>query len=253
MTLRHPPAAVGVLLFGASGRMGQAIQRLARERGIPILPVPRAAAVPDLGEGPPWVVVDFSGPGEAQRALETAADRGLPFVGGTTGLGASWESALENTACTVPVLWASNMSLGVAILHRLVREAARMLPASYDCEIVELHHRRKEDCPSGTALTLASAVAQARESTLSPTTARSGRVGPRAQETMAVLGVRGGEVIGEHTVYFLGDDDRIEITHRAGSRDLFAAGALAATQWLVNRPPGLYTLDDMVASGQSPA
>lgn len=249
MTKGQTGAPLHVLLFGANGRMGQAIRRIAPARGIEVVPVARDAPEPAAPAGDEAVIIDFSGPGGAARALDAAVALNLPFVGGTTGLGDGWEGALDQAARTIPVLWASNMSLGVAVLRRLVRDAARMLPDTYDCEIVELHHRRKEDCPSGTALTLAQAVAEGRGRSLDQETARSGRVGPRPEAAVGVFGVRGGEVFGEHTVHFLGDEDRIELTHRAGSRDLFASGALTAARWMVGRPSGRYTIDDVVGSG----
>ncbi|TVQ99313.1 MAG: 4-hydroxy-tetrahydrodipicolinate reductase [Deltaproteobacteria bacterium] len=238
-----------LLLFGARGRMGTSIAQIASERGIPCTSAP-AGDLPHPPHDSAPVVVDFSGPGEAERALQTAVDLGVPFVGGTTGLGEAFEDALDDAARTVPVLWASNMSLGIAVLHRLVREAARMLPTSYDVELVELHHRRKKDAPSGTALTLAEAARDMRGGNLR--TAREGLTGPRDRDEIGAFGVRGGEVVGEHTVYFLGDADRIELTHRARDRSLFASGAVEAARWIVGQRPGRFTIDDVLDSPTGP-
>ncbi len=191
------------------------------------------------------VVVDFSLPEGAAGALEFAQANRIGFVSGTTGTNAAFSERLADAAKTIPVLHASNMSLGVAVTRAVTRLAAAALPAEFQPEIVELHHRHKVDSPSGTALSLASDVASARPAT-HVTHGRSGACGPRDAAELAVHGVRGGDVVGEHTVYFFGEGERVEITHRATDRIIFARGAVAAAMWMVGKGPGIYTMDDVL-------
>jgi 4-hydroxy-tetrahydrodipicolinate reductase len=170
------------------------------------------------------VVVDFSSPGATLALAPIAAAAGSAVVSGTTGLGDDARDALDRAALRVPVLWEPNMSLGVHVLTELVRRASSVL-ADWDAEIVETHHRAKVDAPSGTALRLAESTGRA-------------RVGMHA--------LRGGDVVGDHAVHFLGGGERIELTHRATSRDVFAHGALRAARWIVGRPPGRYALRDVL-------
>lgn len=198
-------------------------------------------------------VIDFSAP-EFLRSLlsdHREALEGRALVVGTTGLGPEEEGLLDELATVSPVLTASNFSIGVNLLLSLVERAARVLGPEYDVEIVEAHHRRKEDAPSGTAISLGEAVARGRGADLASLRrdGRSGRPGARPREEIAFHAVRGGEVVGEHQVLFLGDMDRIELVHRASDRALFAAGALRAAAWLVGRPAGRYTLRDVLGLG----
>lgn len=262
---------VKIALSGATGRMGRAIARICSEtEGIAIV---GACAHPedvnlgrDLGElagvgnlgvavGPEPqgaltgadVAIDFSLPAAIRPFINAAVTAKVPFVMGTTGLEQEHKQALEQAAKSVGVLWARNMSLGIQVLAELVEQAVAKLGAGYDVEIVDIHHRRKVDCPSGTAKRLADAAIAARPE-LSTRFAREGQVGPRLEPELGVFGLRGGDVPGDHTVYLLGDGERLELTHRATSRDVFARGAVRAACWLAGRGPGSYTIADVLSA-----
>jgi 4-hydroxy-tetrahydrodipicolinate reductase len=191
------------------------------------------------------VVIDFSH-AAAVPALARAIKRArVALVSGTTGIGAADRAALDDLAETVPVLWSANMSPGVEVVAELARLAAAALGDEYDVEIVETHHRHKVDAPSGTALRLAEAVREARADLVAKH-GREGRPGPRANNEIGLMALRGGDVIGDHTVHLLGLGERIEITHRATQRDVFARGALRAAHWLFGKKPGRYTLRDLL-------
>lgn len=194
------------------------------------------------------VVIDFSMPEAVPTLCAVAARQGIGIVSGTTGLAEAGERALARAAESVPVLWAANMSLGIQVLAEMVEYAAARLGSSFDVEIVEVHHRRKVDAPSGTALRLAQAARAARPE-LVDRHARSGQVGPRETSELGVLAVRGGDVVGDHTVFLLGSGERLELTHRASNRDLFAEGALFAARFLQGQKSGRYTLKDALARG----
>lgn len=257
-------------IFGASGRMGQAIARLAHEAGdIQVVGAIAASSDPHLGKdigelagvGPMGVeisadlssgllgaeaVIDFS-IASAAPALYAACERqGVALVSGTTNLDDKGLAALEKTQAKVPVVWTSNMSRGVQVLAEVVEYALRRLGAEFDVEIVEVHHRRKVDSPSGTAVRLAEAAQQVR-SELDEVRGRDGQVGARKPEELGNFGVRGGDVIGDHTVHLLGDGERLELTHRATNRDLFARGAIAAARFVAGKPAGRYTIKDVLA------
>lgn len=238
-----------LVLSGGSGRMGAAIAEVAAERGT-------AAVTARLGRTPDAdpiggeiefhaVVVDFSQRDGFRNALRFARARRLAFVSGTTGLGADDLAQLDVAAREIPVLWAANMSVGVAVLRRLAALAAGALGPAFDAEIVELHHRRKADAPSGTALALAAALRSVHPD-LRETFGREGIVGARQSDELGVHAVRGGDVVGEHTVFFFGEGERVELTHRATDRRIFARGALRAAHWLSGREPGRYTIDDVL-------
>jgi 4-hydroxy-tetrahydrodipicolinate reductase len=193
------------------------------------------------------VVVDFSQPEAFLAVVRAALGAGRPLVSGTTGLGPEALLAIEGAAERIPVLHAPNLSPGVALITALVSMAAAALP-DFDIEVVELHHRHKLDAPSGTALQLGRAAAGARG--LDPDAVlvhgRSGATGPRPAAEIGVHALRGGSVFGDHAVHLLGEHERIEIVHRAGSRELFALGAIAAARFLHGRPPGRYSLRDVL-------
>jgi len=190
--------------------------------------------------------IDFTVPEATRLAAEAALQRGVAAVIGTTGLDAAAERAVDALAERAPVLVSANFSLGVNLLLGLAERAARALGPEFDLEIVELHHRHKRDAPSGTALALASALAAGRGGRLQNRLSREGEVGPRPDNELGVVAIRGGDVAGEHTAYFLGDGERIELTHRASSRMIFARGALRAAEWLVDKSPGRYTMMDVL-------
>ncbi|MDR1396060.1 MAG: 4-hydroxy-tetrahydrodipicolinate reductase [Deltaproteobacteria bacterium] len=193
------------------------------------------------------VLVDFTSPQALAGNLKAAAAQKTAAVIGTTGLGPAEMELLREASASIAVLWAPNMSLGINLLYKLADMAARALGEDFDLEIVEAHHRRKKDAPSGTALKLAEVLAQARglgpESRI---TGRQGLAGPRPASEIGILAVRGGDIAGEHTIYFCGQGERLELTHRAQSRDTFAAGALRAAQWLAGRPCGQYSINDVL-------
>lgn len=255
-------------IFGVSGRMGLSIVRLAREDGIDVVGGVSAADDPtlgrDLGElagiGPLGVVstadtasgllgadvvIDFSTASAVPTLFALAARQRVAIVSGTTSLDDAGRRGLERAAEVTPVLWAPNMSLGVQVLAELVEQAVRKLGPAFDVEIVEVHHRKKIDAPSGTAQRLAQA-AKAGRAELKDLHGREGLVGARTKEEMAVLAVRGGDVVGDHTVHLLGAGERLELTHRATNRDVFARGAIEAAKFVAGRAPGRYTIADVL-------
>ena len=227
-----------VLIHGASGRMGQALLRLAADapdRWQVVAAVTGRAPAQRVVDGVPHfaaselhgvpgfdVAIDFSLPSGFDPVLALCLERGRPLVSGTTGLEPAQRQALEQAAARIPLLWASNFSVGVAVLAELVERAAGALPG-WDCDIVESHHVHKKDAPSGTALTLGESAGR-------------GGASPR------YASLRAGDIVGEHLVQYAGQGERIELVHRATSRDIFARGALQAASRLAGREPGLYTM-----------
>ena len=260
-----PEATLRLAVLGANGRMGRAVVRIAHAAGIPIV---CALGVGDEGRdagelagvGPIGtkvvtdagvlrtsganVLIDFSAPAALVHASAICAAAGIAIVSGTTGLDDVAKGALDVAAGTSAVLWEPNMSIGVHVLTSLVAKAMEALGPSFDVEVVEVHHRAKVDAPSGTALRLGDVVKNARDGRY--VHGREGRPGPRKAEEVGMHAVRGGDVIGDHTVFFFGDGERIELTHRASSRDLFAHGAVRAAGWIAGKPPGRYRLADMI-------
>jgi 4-hydroxy-tetrahydrodipicolinate reductase len=197
------------------------------------------------------VAIDFSAPAASAFNAAAAARARKPLVVGTTGLEAEHEAALKAAARSVPIVWAANMSLGVNLLQGLVRQIAATLGDDYDIEIVEMHHRHKVDAPSGTALALGRAAAEGRGIDLAANSqrARDGITGERPKGAIGFASLRGGDVVGEHVVIFAADGERVELTHRAGSRRIFARGAVRAACWAVGRAPGLYGMKDVLGLG----
>ncbi len=250
-------------LLGAAGRMGQSLVRVAPEEGVTVAAaVDRREVGRDLGVvagvgalGVPIVaemdalrdvdvVVDFSLPDAAAQLVELLRGEPLPLVTGTTGLDEGAQEALAALAEVAPVVAAPNFSQGVTLLFHLASLAAATLGEGFDAEIVEMHHRRKIDAPSGTALRLAEVVAEVRG--LRVVHARSGQVGPRSDDELAVLALRGGDVVGEHTLLLQGMGERLELAHRATDRAIFARGALRAARWILGRSPGRYDMSDVM-------
>ena len=194
------------------------------------------------------VIIDFTAPAATAWTVSRAAEHEVAVVIGTTGLGEAEKRAVWQASERIPIVLSANMSLGVNVLFGLVAQAARALGDDYDVEIVELHHRQKKDAPSGTALAMASAISEALERELSQVSryGREGQEGARTTEEIGVLAVRGGDIVGEHTAYFCGLGERLEITHRASSRETFARGAVRAAEWLRDRDPGLYDMQDVL-------
>jgi len=237
-------------VIGASGRMGQAVLRVAAEiPGVDV--VARVSLGDDVDLVPaarPHVAIDFSSPGGTRAIAEAAARSPFAIVCGTTGLDDAAERALDAASKRAAVFTAANMSVGVHVLGVLLARAVEMLGPSFDLEIVEAHHRRKVDAPSGTALRLAEVARRARRAgdPLHLRHGREGRPGERPPNELGMHALRGGDVIGDHTAFLFGDGERIELTHRASSRDLFARGALRAAVWVSQKPPGRYGMDDLV-------
>jgi len=260
--------ATRILLSGGTGRMGVALAGLITaaddlelvgllDREGSTGPGGEAVEVPERA-GPLLdrtdVVIDFSAPGFLARLLDAQAERldGRALLVGTTGLGPDVVERLEAAQGRCAVLVAANFSVGVNVLLSLVEQAGRLLRAEqYDVEIVEAHHRHKVDAPSGTALALGHAVAAGRARQLDEVRrdGRSGHTGARPEGEIGFHALRGGGVVGEHHVVFLGGSDRIELTHVAADRALFAEGALLAARWMVGRAPGRYTMAEILGLG----
>ena len=244
---------------GATGKMGRAVARLAvehhcvvvgafaaaREAGAIVEGVRVAASAGEAIENAE-VVIDFSHVSAVAPLAAACRARAMPLVCGTTNLDDAALHAIEELAKRSPVLWSPNMSVGVQILAELVEQAVRRLGVGVDVEIVETHHAKKVDAPSGTAKRLVEAVSTGLDGTGLTVHGRVGEVGPRNRGEIGVHAIRGGDVIGDHTVHLLAQGERLELTHRASSRDLFAHGALRAARYLVGRPPGRYTIKDLL-------
>lgn len=192
------------------------------------------------------LIIDFSRPAASLELARHCANSAKPVLVATTGHSAAEMSVITEQARRCPILLASNTSLGVAVLQRLAAEAARSLGDRYEAEIVEIHHRYKRDAPSGTALTLAKAIAQRRGETL--VTDRTDNPRPRGDREIGISSVRAGDVVGEHTIYFVGGGERLEITHRVSDRKVFAWGALELGTQLVGKAPGLYQVADFIGN-----
>jgi len=193
-------------------------------------------------------VIDFTLPTATVSHAELARRHATPLIVGTTGLGSDAQAALETAAAETAVVQAANMSVGVNLLLGLIRQAATTLGDDYDIEIVEMHHRHKVDAPSGTALALGAAAAGGRGVGLEAVSqrVRDGHTGERQRGDIGFATLRGGDVAGEHTVIFAGEGERVELTHKATSRAVFARGAVRAARWTEGRPPGLYSMRDVL-------
>jgi 4-hydroxy-tetrahydrodipicolinate reductase len=194
------------------------------------------------------VVLDFSTPAAAATSLAACRAARKPLLLGTTGYEADLDAELGAAAGEVALLIAPNTSVGVALLSELTRIAARALPPSFDVDVLELHHRLKQDAPSGTALSLARAVAEARGLPAPGATGQAARTaGPRGEAEIGIASLRAGDMVGEHTVFFCGAGEELTLTHRAHDRGIFARGALSAALWLSSRPPGRYNMSDFLS------
>lgn len=250
---------INVLLSGCNGKMGQVITRLAQNfTGLKI------AAGYDLNDNTanPYpvftslnqcdaridVIVDFSNPKAFGGLTEFAQDRKIPLIMATTGLSSEQTQVLKNEVSeNIPVFFSANMSLGVNLLIDLVKKAAKVLEGQFDIEIVEKHHNQKIDAPSGTALAIADAINETLEEKCEYTYDRHSRMKKRSKQEIGIHAVRGGTIVGDHSVIFAGTDEIIEINHTATSKEIFAVGALKAALFLAGKKPGLYSMTDLIA------
>jgi len=261
-----------IAIHGAAGRMGRAvIQAALAAPGLNLVAAIDRKDNPELGEDvgsvvgqadvgvsvgyvidptaePFEVLIDFTQPEATLAALELCRANRKAMVIGTTGFSAPQRQAIVAAAQDIPICMAANFSIGVNVVLSLLGDAARLLRDGYDVEIVEAHHRHKADAPSGTALAMAEEVCHAMGRNLKECAVygREGQVGARKEQTVGFATIRGGDVIGDHTVMFLGDGERVELSHKATSRLNFAQGALRAAAWLAGREPGLYTMQDVL-------
>lgn len=263
---------INVIICGAAGRMGKLLVSLVQEhpetRLVGAIEAPSHQAIgKDAGEvagigtigvkvsadynalaAPGNVTLDFTVAEAALEHLRTAAAKGAAIVIGTTGFSAEQRAEAEKIAPKTRALIAPNMSVGVNVLLKVVADVARILRDGFDPEIVEIHHRFKVDAPSGTALALGRAIAaaQGRDFDKAATLARQGITGQRPTDEIGIMALRGGDMVGDHTVIFAGFGERLELTHRAQSRECLARGALRAALWLPHQPPGLYAMKDVL-------
>jgi 4-hydroxy-tetrahydrodipicolinate reductase len=241
-----------IMIVGAKGRMGQALVRLAG--GNPALEL---VAALDRGDdfaaamARADVAIEFAQHAVTPLVAQSAAERGKALVIGTTGHTDEERASLEAQAARIPIVFAPNYSVGVNLLFHLTRIAARTLGEDFDREVVEMHHRHKIDAPSGTGRRLGEILAQEAGGTYDDLLVhgRKGDVGARPKRIVGMHALRGGDVVGDHTVHFAGDGERLELTHRATSRDTFAAGALRAAQWVAGKKPGLYSMQEVLGLG----
>lgn len=239
-------ALIGIV--GNEGAMGQALAEVIAASGHTVAGgIDRGGDVAGLADRSS-ALVDFSAPAALEANLHAAIGAGIPIVIGTTGLEARHHTAIDDAARAVPVLQTGNTSLGVTLLAHLVREAASRLGPDWDIEIVEMHHRRKVDAPSGTALLLGEAAAGGRGITLADHSerGRDGHTGARRDGAIGFAALRGGTVAGEHSVILAGEDERITLSHSAEDRSIFARGAVRAAEWLIGRAPGRYTMEEVL-------
>jgi 4-hydroxy-tetrahydrodipicolinate reductase len=238
-----------VVIAGANGRMGQALLTCAARH-----PEWEVVGAVDVGDDlEPMleqadVLIDFSLHEATLPMVELCADRGKALVIGTTGHSELERASITELTGRIPTVWASNYSTGVNLLFWLTRKAATILGPDWDLEIVEMHHRMKQDAPSGTARSLAAILAEVRGRPLEDSVrhGRQGITGARSREEIGVHSLRGGDVVGDHTIVMANPGERLELTHRATSRETFAEGALRAASWVVSQPPGLYDMQDVL-------
>lgn len=264
--------ALGVIVCGVGGRMGAAVVRVLQQcQGVTLTAAIDKPASPRIGRDagevaaagrlgvaisddilpylkPKSVIIDFTNVEATLRYVRAAVRKQVPVVIGTTGFTAKQLSEIRSQAQQTPILLSANMSLGVNLLISLLGKVVKALGEDYDVEIIEAHHRFKKDAPSGTAIAMGRAMAQALNRDLDAVGihGRSGIIGKRNHEEIALLSVRAGDIVGEHTVIFGGIGERLEFIHRAHSRDTFARGAVRAAQWLAEQKNGLYSMEDVL-------
>jgi 4-hydroxy-tetrahydrodipicolinate reductase len=259
--LMSDPAVSSVAVVGAAGRMGACVRAaIESEPRLELGGAIEAPGHPGIGESVGsgvtvsddlrsaltgcQVAIDFTIPAATLGVMSEAADLGVAYICGTTGFSEQQTAQIAQFATKIPIVHAPNFSVSVNVLAWLTREAARRLGPGYDAEIFEIHHSAKRDAPSGTALHLGEAVATGRDQQLREHVVleRAGDTGARPDDAIGIQTLRGGDIAGEHTVMYIGQGERLELTHRASTRDHFAKGAVRAAAWLVGRPPGLYPI-----------
>lgn len=255
MLLKLLITAPGVLVVGGTERkgshvLGQDLGAIAGTEPLGITVSDNAEPLFELAD----VVVDFTNPAATVNHAHLAAKSGCAHVIGTTGLDADQILSISRAAQRTPIILAANMSLGVNLLEQVVEEVARILDNEWDIEVIEMHHRHKVDAPSGTALALGEAAARGRGVQLRRVARRSrdGHVGPRVRGEIGFAALRGGDVVGDHTVIFAADGERVEITHKASSREIFARGAMKAVLWSSGKKPGFYSMKDVLGFSVAP-
>lgn len=227
--------------------MGQALLVAAAEEGLPVAAALDAGDNLEAAMGGAEAIIDFSVHGATRGVIEAAVRAGRPLVIGTTGHSATERRELAALAAHVPCVWAGNFSVGVNLLFALTRRAASVLGEDYDAELFEMHHRFKQDAPSGTAARLLEIILEERgrdENALRH--GRHGITGARPRGEIGVHALRGGDVVGDHTVVFAALGERLELVHKASDRGIFARGAIRAARWVVAQPPGLYDMQDVL-------
>ncbi len=256
---------IKVGIAAATGRMGALIrQEIAKDSRFQLVAGTTSLSNPKLGEmidsnvrltadaeslfSGTDLVIDFSTLDLLGKHIGLAIQKNVSLVIGTTGASVYQKEEIKKASKTIPILYASNTSMGVTIMKSLITQVAKLLGVEFDIEIDEIHHRHKVDAPSGTSLSLGEAAAKGRGVNLQDVACytRHGHTGPRSQGQIGFSVRRGGSVVGEHTVSFLGDDEALEITHKGFSRSLYAKGALQAARWLYGKPAGLYTMEDVL-------
>lgn len=263
---------VNIIVSGAAGRMGTRVITLANANeeikvvgalehkdhpmvgsdigefaGIGNIGVPIVSRLNDV-KGKADVIIDFSEPGTAVEVTKAAAEKGIAMVIGTTGLSFEQTASIKSNTDKIPCVLAPNMSVGINLLFKVLRDIAEVLGDDYDVEVIEAHHRLKKDAPSGTAIRLAQVIAETlgRDLEKDAVYTRKGIIGERKKKEIGMQTIRAGDIVGEHTVLFGGIGERIEITHKASSRDTFASGAVKAALWVAGKDPGFYDMQDVL-------
>jgi len=250
---------INILMSGCNGKMGQVITRLSEQYSD--LKIAAGFDIFDNGKNsyPVFssleqcqesidVIIDFSNPEALENIMKFAVERKIPIIVATTGISQNQKKLLESASRIIPVFFSANMSLGVNLIIDLVRKAAKILEPSFDIEIIEKHHSQKLDAPSGTALAIADAINSALEQKQEFVYDRHSRRKKRSKSEIGIHAVRGGTIVGEHSIIFAGNDEVIEINHSATSKEIFGTGALRAAKFLYKKAPGMYDMNDLITA-----